>query len=62
MANTCMYNTHKSKGMSLAAVKDGYADPVKHWGACALNQVLRAVLAKPPEGGLVPHRWSCTMP
>jgi len=48
-----MHNTHTE---SLAALS---RQSVRHWGACALIQ---PVLANPPGGGLVPHRWGCPMP
>ena len=36
--------------------------PARHWGAWALIRHYELVLVNPLGGGLVPHRWGCTMP
>ena len=55
-------HTHKSKKQSLQLPLSGHTDPVKCWGTWALIRLYEPGLANPPGGGLVPCRWSCSMP
>ena len=49
---TCTYIKHK-----VSKLLNSHADPVKHWGAWVLRDGTR----KSNQGGLVPHKWGCTM-
>jgi len=52
--------TQKAKSPAAAKWSRQPSDPAL--GYLGTTQALRAGASKPPGGGLVPHRWSCTMP
>ena len=60
----CKYACHipKVKSKVSSRCQDGHANPVKHWGASAIVGHKGPVLASPPGGALVPHRWGCHVP